>query len=67
MPLPATAALVAIMRTDALIAVAPARLKLENVLPWRNSLEGVAQEKDRSAKANDPADGDAAASGTSPS
>ena len=43
------------------------RLKLENVLPWRNSLEGVAQEKDRSAKANDPADGDATASGTSPS
>ena len=31
------------------------RLKLENVLPWRNSLEGVAEEKDRSAKANDPA------------
>ena len=32
------------------------RLKLENVLPWRTSLEGVAQEKDRSAKANDPAE-----------
>jgi membrane protein len=43
------------------------RLKLENVLPWRNSLEGVAEEKDRSAKANDPAEGDATASGTSPS
>ena len=40
------------------------RLKLENVLPWRNSLEGVAEEKDRSAKANDPAEGDATASGT---
>ena len=34
------------------------RLKLENVLPWRNSLEGVAEEKDRSAKANDPAGDD---------
>jgi membrane protein len=43
------------------------RLKLENVLPWRNSLEGVAGEKDRSAKANDPAEGDATASGASPS
>jgi membrane protein len=43
------------------------RLKLENVLPWRNSLEGVAEEKDRSAKANDPAEGDATASGTSTS
>ena len=36
------------------------RLKLENVLPWRNSLEGGPTEEERSAKANDPADGRAA-------
>jgi membrane protein len=41
------------------------RLKLENVLPWRNSLEAVAEEKDRSAKANDPAETEASPSGTS--
>ena len=35
------------------------RLKLENVLPWRSSLEraaGADDEDERSAKANDPAD-----------
>ncbi len=30
------------------------RLKLENVLPWRTSLEGANSEPDRSAEANDP-------------
>ena len=31
------------------------RLKLDNVLPWRNSLERVVAEEERSAQANDPA------------
>jgi membrane protein len=31
------------------------RLKLENVLPWRTSLERAALEEDRSAEASDPA------------
>jgi membrane protein len=31
------------------------RLKLDNVLPWRNSLEHAASEEERSAEANDPA------------
>jgi membrane protein len=39
------------------------RLKLENVLPWRTSLEGT--QKEKSAKANDPAEPDATPSGTS--
>jgi len=30
------------------------RLKLENVLPWRTSLEGARSEDERSAEANDP-------------
>lgn len=30
------------------------RLKLENVLPWRTSLERAASEEERSAEANDP-------------
>jgi membrane protein len=30
------------------------RLKLENVLPWRSSLEEAAAEEERSAEANDP-------------
>ena len=30
------------------------RLKLENVLPWRTSLERADSEQERSAKANDP-------------
>ncbi len=33
------------------------RLKLENVLPWRTSLEHVATEEEKSAEANDPAEG----------
>ena len=43
------------------------RLKLENVLPWRNSLEAVVEEKDRSAKANDPAENDPAEQDATPS
>lgn len=35
------------------------RLKLDNVLPWRASLEPVAPEDQRSAAANDPAPADA--------
>ena len=31
------------------------RLKLENVLPWRSSLEHASSEEERSAEANDPA------------
>ena len=30
------------------------RLKLENVLPWRTSIEGAASEDERSAEASDP-------------
>jgi membrane protein len=37
------------------------RLKLDNVLPWRASLEPVAPEDQRSAAANDPAADDPAA------
>jgi membrane protein len=33
------------------------QLKLENVLPWRTSLEGAASEDERSAEASDPATG----------
>jgi membrane protein len=33
------------------------QLKLENVLPWRTSLEGAASEEERSAEASDPATG----------
>jgi membrane protein len=33
------------------------QLKLDNVLPWRTSLEGAASEDERSAEANDPATG----------
>jgi membrane protein len=33
------------------------QLKLENVLPWRTSLEGAASEDERSAGASDPATG----------
>jgi membrane protein len=43
------------------------RLKLENVLPWRNSLEAVVEEKDRSARANDPAENDPAEQDATPS
>jgi membrane protein len=32
------------------------RLKLENVLPWRTSLERAASDEENSAKANDPAE-----------
>jgi membrane protein len=42
------------------------RLKLEDVLPWRTSLEGVAAEQERSAKANDPAEPDPIPSGPPP-